>query len=280
MRLRSIAPFAIPALALCGWLHARGVGALNGARLGVLDATVFPAAHAAPEPPRDKSADAILARNPFDSTTGSLLAAPAASASSDDELRPCEGVRVASIVASSDPDWSFAVLERKGERDPVLRRRGGEVLAVGLDRVLLEREGERCVARMFAPRSDATPATPAPAAATPRGIARVGAGEYAVDRSARDALIEGAADLMHSVMVAPEKMGDDVVGLRIVALKPGTSLEALGIRAGDVVVSVGGIPLTSPDRMLEACARLRTLEHIRVDLVRAGRPTQLDYDVR
>jgi general secretion pathway protein C len=276
MRLRSIAPFAVPALALCGWLHARGVGALIGAQLGVQDVFVVREAHAAPEAPREKSADAILARNPFDSTTGPLVAAPGASASPDDDARPCEGVRVASIVASSDPDWSFAMLELHGERDPVLRRRGGEVLAVGLDRVLLERGGGRCVARMFAPRSDAPP----PPAASARGIARVAPGEYAIDRSARDALVEGAADLMRSVMVAPEKAGDDVVGLRIVALKPGTPLDALGIRAGDVVVSAAGVALQSPQSMLEACGRLRTQEHIRVDLVRAGRPTQLDYDVR
>ena len=106
-----------------------------------------------------------------------------------------------------------------------------------------------------------------------------GPGSYGVDRAARDAIVEGAADWMRAVAVRPEKVGDDVVGLRITALRPGTSLDALGIRAGDVLQSVDRIPLTSPERMLEAVARSRTAEHLSVVLLRDGRPLQLDFDV-
>jgi general secretion pathway protein C len=130
---------------------------------------------------------------------------------------------------------------------------------------------------MFAPPRAATASSPATAA---RGIVRTGADTFALDRSARDALIDGAGDLIRSVAVRPEKQGDDVIGLRIAMLKPGTPLEALGVRAGDVLLSLDGTPLTSPDRMLEAYARVRTEERIRLVIQRDGRPLQLDYQVR
>jgi general secretion pathway protein C len=281
-RRRSVLPLVVGTLGLCAWLHARGVGALVGADLGAPRLHVLTEAMAATsEPPRVVRADAILARNPFDSVTGPLSGArsapPPAGEDAADPAAPCDGVRVESIVAADDPDWSFVVLEVRGEREPIFRRRGTEVLSIAPDRVTLERDGARCVARMFAPPRVAT--APSPATAS-RGIARTGAGSFVLDRSARDALIDGGSDLIRAVSVRPEKQGDDVIGLRIAILKPGTPLDALGVRAGDVLVSLDGTPLTSPDRMLEAYARVRTEERIRLVIQRDGHPLQLDYEVR
>ena len=63
-------------------------------------------------------------------------------------------------------------------------------------------------------------------------------------------------------------------------LRPGTPLDALGVRAGDVLLSLDGIALTSPEQMFTAYARARTDEHLRIVLQRDGRPVQLDFEVR
>jgi general secretion pathway protein C len=276
---RSVLALAVGTLALCAWLHARGFSALVGGGLAAPRLHVLTEAQAATEPTPPRSADAILARNPFDSVTGPLLGVPAAPPppGGADPTGTCDGVRVVSIVAAEDPDWSLVVLDVRGEREPILRRRGGEVLDIAPERVLLQRDGTPCVARIFARPGGPPPPSPA---AVAHGIVRTGAGSFAVDRGARDALLDGAGDLMRSVAVRPEKQGDDVVGLRIATLKPGTPLDALGVRAGDVLVSLDGIPLTSPDRMLEAYARVRTEERVRVVVLRDGRQLQLDYEVR
>jgi general secretion pathway protein C len=279
MRRRSVLPLAVATLALCAWLHARGVSALVGGDLAAPALRVVTEAQAATEPVPPRSADPILARNPFDSVTGSLLGSSVAPSGEPgaDATAVCEGVRVVSLVAADDPDWSLVVLDVRGEREPILRRRGGEVLDIRADHVVLERDGATCIARIFPPPGTAP--SPPPAAVA-RGIVRTGNDSFALDRAARDALIDGASDLMRSVAVRPEKQGDDVVGLRIAMLKPGTPLDALGVRAGDVLVSLDGIPLTSPDRMLQAFARVRTEERVRVVIQRDGRQQQLDYQVR
>lgn len=281
MRRASIVPVTVVALAACAWLHARGFSALVAGTLAVPAHPAIPEAEAAAEPPPPRSADPILARNPFDSATGPLLGRPGAPAGpepADDskDVEPCDDVRAVSIVTFADPEWSFAMLDVRGEPVPLLRRTGGIVSAIGPDRVLVDRGNHRCVARMFSPAPPPkTPPTPAA-----RGIARTGPGSFVLDRSARDALIEGGGDLARSVTVHPEKVGDDVIGLRIAALKPGTALDALGVRAGDVLESLDGIPLTAPDRMLEAYARARAEPHVRIVILREGHELQIDYDVR
>jgi len=270
-------------LATCAWLHARGVSALVGGRLAVPELHLVRVAQAAVEPQAPRSADPILARNPFDSLTGSLLGGPAApdGGAGVDDVVPCDDVRVVSIVTFADPEWSFVMLDvrgERGERESVLRRRGDLVAAIDSDRVLLDRAGRVCVARMFA-RAQVAPPLPGPGPAAARGVVRTGPGSFVLDRAARDALIEGAADLAGKVNVRPEKVGDDVIGLRI-GLKPGTALDALGVRAGDVLESLDGIPLTAPDRMLQAYARVRAEDHVRIVLLRDGHEHQIDYDVR
>jgi type II secretion system protein C len=276
MGRRAMKWVALVALAVCAWLHARGVAALVGADLAMPAIHVVGAAQAATAAPPTRSADRILERNAFDSVTGSLLdGADAGTADPGDVLSSCDGVRVASIVASEDPEWSFVMLELRGERGPVLRRRGAEVVAIGVDRVVVERGGKRCVARIF-------PGPPPPELVplAGKGVARGPSGEVIVDRATRDAWIEGATGMMHAIAVRPEKSGDEVTGLRIAKLLPGTPLDALGLRAGDVLTSLDGIALTSPDRLLAAYARLPAAERLRLVIVRDGRAQQLDYEVR
>jgi general secretion pathway protein C len=278
---RSIRTFAIAALALSAWFQARGVSALVGARLGAVDVTPRVVAQAdVPPPPPPRNADIILDRNPFDSVTGSLLGERPAS---ENNKADCTDVRVLAIAASDDPLGSIALLRYGDEIEPRLVGLGGDVVAMNPGAVLLDRSGVRCVARLFRPsvttgvaRSPVHPAT----AATRPGVQSTGAGSFAIDRDVRDELFRSAADWMKSISVRPEKVGDDVVGLRIVAIRPGSPIDGLGVRAGDVLQSLNGIALNLPRKLAEALDVLTTASRLSVVIVRDGRPMQLDYAIR
>ena len=289
MMLRSAGVFragVVAALALSAWLHARGISALVGERLGVPGASTHALPPAAPASgPAPRSADVILARNPFDSTTGSLLPGPdqpdqpgqsAPSAPAPTGLSGCADVHVLAIAADDDPARSLALLRLDSEREPQLRGVGGDVVTIDPMGVLLERSGVRCVAWIFSRAAPAAAPVPAPHG----GVASLGPTSYAVDRGTRDALLDGAGDWMKSVSVRPEKVGDDLVGIRVVSVKAGSPLEGLGIRSGDVLQTVNGFPLTTPEKLLEALARLRTADHLALALQRGGQGLQVDYDVR
>jgi general secretion pathway protein C len=59
-----------------------------------------------------------------------------------------------------------------------------------------------------------------------------------------------------------------------------TPLQALGIEDDDVIRSVNGLELTSPDGMLEAWVRLRTSDQLRVEILRGGVARTHDVSVR
>ena len=256
------------------------------------------------------SADPIIGRNPFDSVTGPLnaraidLANESAAADAGPDLSdpmnapPCEGVKVLVIAASTDPDWSFAAFQNGSDPKSVLRRRGGEVGTktvrfVGWDRVWLTNGPQLCQASMFAP--PATSAAPAPAApaaapaaggpgaldpAIARGIQKVSATEFNIDRGVVDKILENQADLMRQARIVPESENGKMMGIRLFGVRPETLLGVLGLQNGDRLQTINGFDMTSPEKALEAYARLRTADHLTVQVNRGGANTNIDYNIK
>ncbi len=258
---------------------------------------------------RNVTADPILARNPFDHTTGPLRAAPTADTAgpsidlSDPYNAPaCDGVKVLVIAASAEQDWSFAAVSASGEPKTVMRRRGGEVGGkkvryVGWDRVWLESGSTLCQAELFksadAPKVAAIPTGPAVSSPPPvsggapaldpaiqKGIVRVSANEFNVDRGVVDKILENQADLMRQARIVPEQENGKMVGIRLFGVRPDTLLGVIGMENGDRLQTINGFDMTSPEKALEAYARLRTADKLTVQVNRRGQNMNLDYNIK
>lgn len=303
-----------------------GLAAFFGARglAGVLGGLVMPDDKALSQPPlvpkivpmasaersqHATSAEAILARNPFDSQTGPLnkvaitsdAPMPAVDMGDPSSLPPCDGVKVLVIAASSNPDWSFAALSSGSDPKSVLRRRGGEiggktVEAVGWNRVVFKSGGQYCQAELLRPNS-APQAAAAPPVAPPigaaaaggapaidpsisKGIVRVSANEFNVDRGVVDKILENQAELMKTARIVPEQENGKVVGIRLFGVRNDTLLGVLGMENGDRLETINGFDMTSPEKALEAYARLRTADHLTIKVNRRGSPTNIDYNIK
>jgi general secretion pathway protein C len=307
-------------LALVGtaaFLNAEALTQLVAASLTPEAGDIALEANARPLPPSRSakpfhatSAGAILARNPFDSVTGPLIAKPVDLPSTSADGRgealtgnpfdapPCEAVQVLALAASDDPNWSFAALKVGTSRETILRRRGGPVGTktvkfVGWDRVWLEGGSVLCQADMFAKhQASGTPpaqrpiATPAPSPrgsldpAITRGIQKVSATERNIDRGVVDKILENQADLMRQARIVPERENGRMVGIRLFGVRPDTLLGVLGMENGDRLQTINGFDMTSPEKALEAYARLRTADHLTVQVNRRGVNTNLDYNIR
>jgi len=220
----------------------------------------------------------------------------------------CEGIKVVAIAASTDPDWSFATfqplvaasgtpLTATGAPDlrPVLRRRGGDVSGktiafIGWDRVWLSTGAQLCQLGMFMP-----PAPPPSASAKPKasggggdaltkeiskGIQKISATEFKIERGVVDKILENTAALMTQVRIVPEKDGEKATGIRLFGVKPDSLLGILGMENGDKLQTINGFDMTNPEKALEAYARLRTADHLTVAVNRKGANTNLDYNIQ
>ncbi len=85
-------------------------------------------------------------------------------------------------------------------------------------------------------------------------------------------------ELVTSVPVRPARdpLSNEVRGLRIQSVPPGTPFERLGLRPGDVVLSVGGTPARSRDQLLQAMRDFQG-DVIEVQVERLGAVRTLRY---
>jgi general secretion pathway protein C len=260
-----------------------------------------------------KDADAILARNAFDSVTGPLnkkaLEAnddqpPALDLSDPMGASACEGIRAAIITESPDPIWSIAALAGTGETTPKMRRIGDEVggkqiVYIGYNpqeespSVWLASGAALCQVLLFprapaaAPSGSAVGASGAPGepaahgpAKIPQDIAdriqKISDTEYQVDRSVVDKVLENQAELMRSARIIPESKDGQTVGVRLFGIRPDTLLGSLGIQNGDRLETINGFSMSSPEKALEAYTRLRAADGLKLQVNRRGQPVTID----
>jgi general secretion pathway protein C len=84
---------------------------------------------------------------------------------------------------------------------------------------------------------------------------------------------------MRQARLVPEQENGKVVGIRLFGLRPETPLGMLGFENGDRLETINGFQMSSPDKALEAYARLRTASHLVVEVNRHGEALRIDYDV-
>ena len=148
-----------------------------------------------------------------------------------------------------------------------------------------------CQALLFE-TAPAVPPPEAPAAEKPKPdtsgvpddiakrIQKVSDTEFHIDRSVVDNILENQAQLMRTARIVPEQKDGKVVGIRLFGIRPETILGKLGLQNGDRLEAINGFEMASPEKALEAYARLRTADSLAVKVTRRGSPVTIDFKIQ
>jgi hypothetical protein len=90
-------------------------------------------------------------------------------------------------------------------------------------------------------------------------------------------------DVLHGgldrVRIVPELQAGRVIGLRLFGIRPEMLLGHLGLRNGDRLEAINGFDIATPEKALEAYARLRTASRLSLRVVRRGQPLTIDLNI-
>jgi general secretion pathway protein C len=128
------------------------------------------------------------------------------------------------------------------------------------------------------PATSGLPPASRPSLPADRGILKVGETQYLVERRLMDQVFADAGRVC-DLRIVPESKHGRIVGVRLFGVRPDSPLGLLGFENGDRVESVDGIKLSAPERALEAYARFRNSDHVRVIVTRRGVKTLLEYHI-
>jgi len=179
------------------------------------------------------------------------------------------------IVAGRGTQDSRALIVANGDEEPYAvgaQLPGGAVIrAIYPDRVLLEQSGR--VEALRLPKDDngnnidttaagATfPTMPGPMNGPPESLGQL-----------RQEIANNPERLMDAVRAMPVMEQGKLTGYRIYPAGNPSIFNQLGLRPGDVVTSVNGIPLTDPAQSMRILASVKTSEQVSITLLRNGQP--------
>jgi membrane-associated protease RseP (regulator of RpoE activity) len=122
------------------------------------------------------------------------------------------------------------------------------------------------------------PADPEAAQQIIAGIRRVSEKEVEVTQRARDLFVEHLSRVSRARFL-PRVRDGRPTGMQIFGIRKDDVLAALGFENGDVLVSVAGLPIDTPDKALEAYAATRQAAAIPVRFERRGDAAEVTFKI-
>lgn len=207
---------------------------------------------------------------------------------------------LATQVAVNDDKWSIATIRFKKTMRMRLVAKGTkideyEITQVESKRVSFKRGKQTGYLELFpdAGKQPTAEAKPLPKGhrrpggprnkwrdAVSRGVRKVGANKYEIDRSLVQSFIANTAMAGRDAAIYPHTKNGKPDGFRLGRVRPGGIFAKLGMRSGDVLNSVNNMAITSLDKALEMFTKLQGANHMTIGLTRYGRPRTLDYSIK
>ena len=178
------------------------------------------------------------------------------------------------IVAGKNAQDSRALIVANGDEEPYAvgaNLPGGAVIrAIYPDRVMLERSGR--VEALRLPKTD-TGSAPGPAMAM--GAPMDSEPDTSLPQpqnlgELRQQIAQNPQRLMDVVRAMPVQEQGKLMGYRVYPASNSPVFAQLGLKPGDVVTAVNGIPLTNPAQSMQLLSALKTSEQISITLTRNG----------
>ena len=306
-------------LALCAFFLAQGTTRVLAAELLASDPTGEPAplnrvATSTPSFERKRDPAIILRRNIFDSARGDLTAEPLPEAAVGpngeplaewDPTQPAPTCNnklrlVGSVMIPGYAEWSYAAIAGTTDGKTMLYREGSSidnslVLAVRSSSVVVSGSGGACELLMFGEEEGGAVSKPA---ATPKpakpisgrnagltdeelddGIEKITDTKYIIQRSLVDKALANQGSLMKTARVIPHDENGRVVGVKLYGIRRTSLLGRLGVRNGDMLRTINGFNMTSPDTALEAYSVLRTANKLTLAVKRQNNEVTIEYNI-
>lgn len=291
---------------LCAVFLARAASSAVESRI------VVPAQKAARRAPRTtapvvytKEVEPILKRNVFCSTCPPFLAAPEVASNETKSEAPPEKTNLPlallAIMYSPPPlglKWSVAVVRDTEEKSMGAfgagqKVHGAVITEIQETRIYLDNAGKTEFLDLLdakeGPRSEPVAAaapTPAPGGGDAlstemaKGIKKTGEHSYDIQRSTLESVLGNMSLLSRSARIVPEIRDGKAAGFRLYSVRPDGPFALIGMQNGDVISSINGLEITSPEKALEVYAKLRSASHLSLGLERNGAKVTKDYSIR
>jgi general secretion pathway protein C len=86
--------------------------------------------------------------------------------------------------------------------------------------------------------------------------------------------------LLRQAQAVPYLENGRTTGFQIRMIQPGTLIAQLGLKKGDILREINGLPLNSPEKALQIFGQLRQAKQVSIGLERRGKAMTFAYEIK
>ncbi len=113
-----------------------------------------------------------------------------------------------------------------------------------------------------------------------QGVKKVSEYKYELDRKMLDEQLNDLSALGTQARVVPNYRNGKYQGFKLIGVRPNSLYRAIGIHSGDIVKSINGEEINTPNKAIQLFEKLRNSGNIKLDIERRGQTQTLDYSIR
>ncbi len=250
----------------------------------------------AERPPSFADYQVILSRNLLNVKVEDAAPAPAAEdrALNDEPVKATIKAELLGTVAGP-ARYSFCIVRVNGQTEVVkvgeLIGGQAEVLEIQRGTVTILNNGRREILTMD--EEDAVASAPKRQHLRPEPVARseappssdidvreVAPNTFEIAKDEFENLTKDLGPLLTQARVVPNFNSGKIDGYKIFAIKPESVYSKIGLQNGDVIQSINGVAIDSPEKALQLFQTLRTERNFTINLNRDSNPMSFTYNLR
>jgi general secretion pathway protein C len=113
-----------------------------------------------------------------------------------------------------------------------------------------------------------------------RGLKKTGENSYDLQRRTLEQVLGNMSLLSRSARIVPELRDGKPAGFRLYSVRSEGPFAKIGLQNGDVIYSINGLEMSSPEKALEVYSKLKSARHLSLGLERSGTKVTKEYTIR
>ncbi len=197
------------------------------------------------------------------------------------------------------PRLSYCVVQVSGKTEVVkigeLIGGQAEVLEINRGSVTILNNGRKEILTLYDEREIPNrpsrpargPAEPEPVTLQPTGdagagfpVQEVAPGQFEIPKEEFEKSMSNLGPLLTQARVVPNFKNGQIDGYKIFAIKPDSVYMSIGMQNGDVIQSINGVAIDSPEKALQLFQSLKTEKNFTINISRNDQPMTFNYNLR
>ncbi len=212
-------------------------------------------------------------------------------------------LKLLGVIVSTDPEKSMAIIKDQNSNKTDIyfihdKIQGAEILEIKKASVILKRAGKKEVLYLYENLANSGNSFSGRSGIVSRyqgfrppigggggggvnlEVREVANNTYEVDKNDFDRITNNLGSILTQARVVPYFRNGKIVGYKIFNIRPDGVFAKIGLRNVDIIKSVNGETLESPEKALQLFQFLKTEDTFRIVLERNGRQMTLTYRLR